>query len=105
MEHGRRAEHSVCYYVVKLGGTNKGANNIATGMVNAHISSYLFWKRFVMQPAQSDPNLFDATDGLNQIPSASSDVRHAVETGPIISAFQDTDNSVLVVFTNSGTSS
>ncbi|KAI3320919.1 carbohydrate-binding module family 1 protein [Xylariaceae sp. AK1471] len=106
------------------GGTNEGftwANKIATAMVNAQLSAYLFWEGFEIQQTQSASHLVDATDGTNPKPSGifwafamwSRYIRpgaHRVATSgslssTIIGAFQNTDGSVIVVFTNSGTSS
>jgi len=104
------------------GGTNEGftwANKLAVGMVNAQLSAYLFWEGFEIKQTQSASHLVDATDGTNPVPSGifwafamwSRHIRpgaHRVATSgsisnTIIGAFQNTDGSVIVVFTNSGT--
>ncbi|CAJ2503465.1 Uu.00g108590.m01.CDS01 [Anthostomella pinea] len=106
------------------GGTSEGftwANKIAVAMVNAQLSAYLFWEGFEIQQSQSGSHLVDALDGTNPTPSGifwafamwSRYIRpgaHRVATtgtisSVIIGAFQNSDGSVVVVFTNSGTSS
>ncbi|KAI1339226.1 carbohydrate-binding module family 1 protein [Xylariaceae sp. FL0016] len=106
------------------GADNEGftwANKIAVAMVNAQLSAYLFWEGFEIKQTQSGSHLVDATDGTNVTPSGifwafamwSRHIRpgaHRVATSGsigsvIIGAFQNSDGSVVVVFTNSGGSS
>ncbi|KAH8130833.1 glycoside hydrolase family 5 protein [Trichoderma asperellum] len=105
------------------GGTNEGftwANKLAVAMVNAQLSAYLFWEGFEIQQSQSGSHLIDALDGKTATPSGifwafamwSRYIRpgaYRVATSGsisnvIIGAFQNTDSSVVIVFTNSGTS-
>ncbi|KAH8890567.1 glycoside hydrolase family 5 protein [Thozetella sp. PMI_491] len=105
------------------GATNEGftwANKLATAMVNAELSAYLFWEGFEIQQSQSGSHLVDALDGTNPTPSGifwafamwSRYIRPGAYrvatsgsiTSVIIGAFQNTDGSIVVVFTNSGTS-
>jgi O-glycosyl hydrolase len=97
------------------------ANKIATAMVNAQLSAYLFWEGFEIKQTQSASHLVDATDGTNPKPSGifwafamwSRHIRPGARrvatsgslSSTIIGAFQNPDGSVVVVFTNSGTSS
>ncbi|KAH6658911.1 glycoside hydrolase family 5 protein [Truncatella angustata] len=104
------------------GADNEGftwANKIAVAMVNAQLSAYLFWEGFEIQESQSGAHLVDAIDGVNPTPSGifwafamwSRYIRPgAVMLGTsgsianlITGAFQNTDGSVVLVFTNSGT--
>ncbi|KAI0144635.1 carbohydrate-binding module family 1 protein [Xylariaceae sp. FL1272] len=106
------------------GGTNEGftwANKLAVAMVNAKLSAYLFWEGFEIQQTQSGSHLLDATDGTTVTPSGifwafamwSRYIRPGAYriatsgtlTSTIIGAFQNTDGSIVVVFTNSGTAS
>ncbi|KAI1328231.1 glycoside hydrolase family 5 protein [Xylariaceae sp. FL0255] len=139
------------------GGTSEGftwANKIATAMVNAELSAYLFWEGFEIQETQSGSHLVDATDGKTAEPSGifwafamwsrctilswfrfleamlgnyletkvfgtNTTCFHVPDIRPgayrvatsgtlastIIGAFENTDGSVIVVFTNSGSSS
>ncbi|PTB74964.1 glycoside hydrolase family 30 protein [Trichoderma longibrachiatum ATCC 18648] len=88
------------------GGTNEGftwANKIAVAMVNAQLSAYLFWEGFEIQQSQSGSHLIDALDRQ----TATRAYRVATSgslSNVIVGAFQNTDRSVVVVFTNSGTS-
>ncbi|KAF3918192.1 hypothetical protein ABW20_dc0105372 [Dactylellina cionopaga] len=95
------------------------ANKLAVAMVNAELSAYLFWEGFENKQQQSGSHLID-TDGTNAIPSGifwafamwSRYIRPgAVRVGTsgsissvIIGAFKNTDGSIIVVFTNTGTS-
>ncbi|KAF3935406.1 hypothetical protein ABW20_dc0103194 [Dactylellina cionopaga] len=95
------------------------ANKLAVGVVNAGLSGYLFWEGFENMQQQSAAHLVD-TDGSKAIPNAilwafamwSRYIRPgAVRIGTtgsisnvIIGAFKNTDGSIVVVFTNSGTS-
>jgi O-glycosyl hydrolase len=106
------------------GAANEGfswAKRLATAMVNAQLSAYLFWEGFENKQTQSALHLIDTLDGTNATPSGifwsmamwSRYIRPgAVRVGTsgsisnvIIGAFQNTDNSVVAVFTNSGTAS
>lgn len=105
------------------GGQNEGmtwANKIAVGIINANLSAYLFWEGYENKQQQSGSHLVD-TDGTNATPSgvfwaftmwsrfvrpgayrlATSGSLPSVLTG----VFRNTDESVIVVFTNSGTAS
>lgn len=105
------------------GGTNEGftwASKIAVAMINAQLSAYLFWEGFEIQQSQSGSHLIDALDGKTATPSGifwafamwSRYIRpgaYRVATAGsisnvIIGAFQNTDSSVVLVFTNSGSS-
>ncbi|KAL7949262.1 hypothetical protein V8C42DRAFT_341245 [Trichoderma barbatum] len=105
------------------GGTNEGftwANKLAVAMVNAQLSAYLFWEGFEIQQSQSGSHLIDALDRQTATPSGifwafamwSRYIRpgaHRVATSGslsnvIVGAFQNIDSSVVVVFTNSGSS-
>lgn len=104
------------------GAANEGlswAKRVATAMVNAQLSAYLFWEGFENKQTQSALHLIDTTDGTNAALSGpfwamamwSRYIRPgAVRVGTsgsasnvIIGAFQNTDSSVVIVFTNSGT--
>ncbi|KAI1842582.1 hypothetical protein JX265_012574 [Neoarthrinium moseri] len=105
------------------GADNEGftwANKLANAMVKAQLSAYLFWEGFEIQETQSGSHLVDATDGTNPVPSGifwafamwSRHIRPgAVRIGTsgslsstTIGAFKNKDGSVVVVFTNAGTS-
>ncbi|EGX45083.1 hypothetical protein AOL_s00173g184 [Orbilia oligospora ATCC 24927] len=95
------------------------ANKLAVAMVNADLSAYLFWEGYEWKQQQSASHLVD-TDGNNAIPSGilwafamwSRYIRPGAvrigTTGSIAStitgAFKNTDGSIVVVFTNSGSS-
>lgn len=104
------------------GADNEGftwANKIAVAMVNAQLSAYLFWEGFEIQQSQSGAHLVDAIDGINPTPSGifwafamwSRYIRPGAVmlgtsgslTSVITGAFQNTDGTVVLVFTNSGT--
>lgn len=106
------------------GADNEGftwANKIAVAMVNAQLSAYLFWEGFEIQQSQSGSHLVDAIDGVNPTPSGifwafamwSRYIRPGATmlgttgsiTDVIMGAFQNADGSVVLVFTNRGTSS
>jgi len=106
------------------GAANEGfawANKLAVAMVNAQLSAYLFWEGFEIQEAQSALHLLDATDGTTVSasgifwafamwsrhirPGAVRVATSGTISSVIIGAFQNTDGSVVVVFTNSGTAS
>lgn len=106
------------------GADNEGftwANKIAVAMVNAQLSAYLFWEGFEIQESQSGAHLVDAIDGVNPTPSGifwafamwSRHIRPGAVmlgtsgsiTSVITGAFENVDGSVVLVFTNSGTSS
>lgn len=106
------------------GADNEGftyANKIAVAMVTAQLSAYLFWEGFEIQQSQSASHLIDAIDGVTPTPSGifwafamwSRHIRPGAVmlgtsgslTSVITGAFQNTDGSVVLVFTNSGTSS
>ncbi|KAI0476429.1 carbohydrate-binding module family 1 protein [Xylariaceae sp. FL0804] len=106
------------------GADNEGftwAAKLATAMVDAELSAYLFWEGFEIQETQSGSHLVDATDGTNPTPSgifwafamwsrhirpgatrvATSGAATDVTTG----AFLNADGSLVVVMTNAGTAS
>ncbi|KAF7539026.1 hypothetical protein G7054_g2414 [Neopestalotiopsis clavispora] len=106
------------------GADNEGftwANKLAVAMVNAQLSAYLFWEGFEIQQSQSGAHLVDAIDGINPTPSGifwafamwSRYIRPGATmlgtsgsiTSVITGAFQNMDGSMVLVFTNSGTSS
>ncbi|KAK6066869.1 cellulosome enzyme [Seiridium cupressi] len=106
------------------GADNEGftwANKIAVAMVNAQLSAYLFWEGFEIEETQSGSHLVDTIDGTTATPSGifwafamwSRYIRPGAVmlgtsgsiTSVITGAFQNTDESIILVFTNSGTSS
>lgn len=106
------------------GADNEGftwAKKLATAMVNAQLSAYLYWEGFENKQTQSSSHLVDTRDGTNATPSGifwafamwSRYIRPgAVRVGTsgsignvVIGAFQNTDKSVVAVLTNSGSSS
>ncbi|KAI0967081.1 carbohydrate-binding module family 1 protein [Xylaria arbuscula] len=103
------------------GGTSEGftwASKLATAIVNAELSAYLFWEGFEIEETQSGSHLVDAEDGTTATPSGifwafamwSRYIRpgayRVATTGTIsntiIGAFENTDGSVIIVLTNSG---
>ncbi|KAJ6261969.1 hypothetical protein Dda_2770 [Drechslerella dactyloides] len=103
------------------GGLNEGftwANKIAVGIVNAGLSAYLFWEGFELGQQQNGSHLID-TDGTNPIlsgiyyafamwsryirPGAVRVGTSGSISGIITGAFKNTDGSIVVVFTNTGT--
>jgi O-glycosyl hydrolase len=105
------------------GAPNEGmtwAGKLATGFVDARLSAYLFWEGFEIGQNQSASHLID-TLGDDVEPSSiyyafsmwSRFVRpganrvavSGVVPNVITAAFQNTDKSVIVIFTNSGSSS
>lgn len=105
------------------GAANEGmtwANKLATAIVNSQLSAYLFWEGFELKQTQSALHLVDTLDGNNATPSGifwafamwSRYIRPgAVRIGTsgsisnvIIGAFRNTDGSVVLVFTNNGSS-
>lgn len=106
------------------GADNEGftwAQKLAVAMVNAELSAYLFWEGFEYEQTQSGSHLVDTLDGTTATPSGifwafamwSRYIRpgaYRVATSGsisnvIIGAFQNTDGSVVVVFTNDASSS
>ncbi|PGH17944.1 hypothetical protein AJ79_00843 [Helicocarpus griseus UAMH5409] len=95
------------------------ANKIHTGIVNAGLSAYLYWEGVEVNQFQASSYLV-ASDGTNVIPSGrlwafamwSLFVRPGAKrvgtsgsvNGVGVGAFQNTDGSVAVVFTNNGNS-
>ena len=105
------------------GADNEGftwANKLAVAMVNAQLSAYLFWEGFEVKQTQSGSHLVDTLDGTTATPSGifwafamwSRYIRPGAYrigtsgsiSSVIIGAFKNTDGSIVVVFTNSGTS-
>ncbi|KAF5521948.1 hypothetical protein CGCA056_v007617 [Colletotrichum aenigma] len=95
------------------------ANKIAVGIINAKLSAYLYWEGFELKQLQSDSHLVDTQDGKTAMPSASFWAfamwsRHirpgaqrlatsgVVASDVLTAAVQNTDGSVVVVFTNNG---
>jgi hypothetical protein len=104
------------------GAVNEGmtwANKIATGIVGANLSAYFFWEGFEEAQTSSASHLIDSS-GSNAEPSGMfwafvmwsrwirpNANRVAVSGSPsgvVTAAFQNTDGSVIVVLTNSGSS-
>ncbi|KAH6658148.1 glycoside hydrolase family 5 protein [Truncatella angustata] len=95
------------------------ANKLAVAIVNAQLSAYLFWEGFENGQTQSASHLVDVVNGV-ATPSAimwafamwsryirPGAIRVATSgtiSNVIIGAFKNTDSSVVVVFTNGGTS-
>jgi hypothetical protein len=96
------------------------ANKIATGIIDASLSAYLYWEGFELSQTQSASHLVDTFDGTTATPSGifwafamwSRYIRpgaYRVATSGSISgvkfgAFKNTDNTIVLVFTNSGSS-
>ncbi|KAI9158053.1 carbohydrate-binding module family 1 protein [Paramyrothecium foliicola] len=104
------------------GALNEGmtwANKLADAIVNAQLSAYLYWEGFEKNQQQSGSHLIDSADGNSMTISGifwafamwSRHIRPGAKrvqlTGSLAStisgAFQNTDGSVVLVFTNSGT--
>lgn len=105
------------------GALNEGmtwANKLADAMVNAQLSAYLYWEGYETNQQQSGSHLIDSADGNSITASGiywafamwSRYIRPGAKriqvTGSvasvIIGAFQNTDGSIVAVFTNSGSS-
>ncbi|KAF5500599.1 putative glucosylceramidase 1 [Colletotrichum siamense] len=106
----------------KNGGATEGmtwANKIAVGIINAKLSAYLYWEGFELKQLQSDSYLVDTQDGKTATPSAnfwafamwSRHIRPGaqrlatsgmVASDVLTAAVQNSDGSVVVVFTNNG---
>ncbi|KAJ5014057.1 putative glucosylceramidase 1 [Colletotrichum sp. SAR 10_99] len=106
----------------KNGGATEGmtwANKIAVGIINAKLSAYLYWEGFELKQLQSDSHLVDTQDGKTATPSAnfwafamwSRHIRPGaqrlatsgmVASDVLTAAVQNSDGSVVVVFTNNG---
>lgn len=104
------------------GATTEGftwANKLAVAMVKAQLSAYLFWEGFENEETQSASHLVDVVDGVatpSSImwafamwsryirPGAVRVATSGTISNVIIGAFKNTDDSVVVVFTNGGTS-
>jgi O-glycosyl hydrolase len=104
------------------GAVNEGmtwANKIATGIVSANLSAYFFWEGFEEAQTSSASHLIDSS-GSNAEPSGmfwafvmwSRFIRPGADrvavsgspSGVVTAAFKNTDGSVIVVLTNSGSS-
>jgi O-glycosyl hydrolase len=104
------------------GGASEGitwANKLAVGFLNANLSAYLFWEGYENKQQQSGSHLID-TDGTSAVTSgifwaftmwsrfirpgayrlATSGTISGVSTG----AFKNVDGSLILVFTNTGSS-
>ncbi|KAH7304706.1 glycoside hydrolase family 5 protein [Stachybotrys elegans] len=105
------------------GAPNEGmtwAIKLANAMVNAQLSAYLYWEGFEKNQQQSGSHLIDSADGNGMTISGifwafamwSRHIRPGAQrvqtsgslNSVITGAFQNADGSVVVVFTNSGTS-
>ena len=96
------------------------ASKIATGILNANLSAYIYWQGFEVNQPQASSYLVASLDGATAIPSGRlwafamwsrfvrPGARRLGTSGTIssvaIGAFKNTDGSIVVVFTNSGTS-
>ncbi|POS77705.1 cellulosome enzyme [Diaporthe helianthi] len=97
------------------------ANKVATGILSANLSGYIYWQGLEVNQGQASSYLVAVLDGKNALPSGrlfaltmwSRFIRPGavrVSTSGTISsvaigAFKNVDGSVVVVFTNSGGSS
>jgi O-glycosyl hydrolase len=95
------------------------ANKIATGIVHANLSAYLYWEGFEINQTQSGSHLIDVS-GNEALPSSIFNAftmwsrfirpgafRLATSESPpevITAAFENTDHSIVVVVTNAGSS-
>lgn len=96
------------------------ANKIATGMVDAGLSAYLYWEGFENKQTQSGSHLVDTFDGNTATPNGifwafamwSRHIRPGASalsvsgsiSGVKTGAFRNTDGTVVIVYTNSGAS-
>ncbi|KAL1872669.1 hypothetical protein Daus18300_004215 [Diaporthe australafricana] len=123
MTEGADLKSAWCTTWYSSGGACEGltwANKIATGVLSANLSAYIYWQGLEVNQGQASSYLVAVLDGANAIPSGrlwamamwSRFVRPgAVRVGTsgsissvAIGAFKNTDGSVVVVFTNSGSS-
>ena len=119
-EAGPSGVFSTTWYA--SGAANEGftwANKLAVAIVNAKLSAYLFWEGLEIKQQQSALHLIDTTDGTTAVPSGifwafamwSRYIRPGAVavgvtgsyTNVITGAYKNTDGSVIVVMTNSGT--
>jgi O-glycosyl hydrolase len=119
-EAGPSGAFSTTWYA--SGAANEGftwANKLAVAIVNAKLSAYLFWEGLEIKQQQSALHLIDTTDGTTAVPSGifwafamwSRYIRPGAVavsvtgsyTNVITGAYKNTDGSVIVVMTNSGT--
>ncbi|CAI6289591.1 unnamed protein product [Periconia digitata] len=96
------------------------ATKLANAIINSQLSAYLYWEGFENRQTQSGSHLVDTFDGTTAKPSGifwafamwSRHIRPgAVRIGTsgsvsstIIGAFKNVDGSIVVIFTNTGTS-
>ncbi|KAG8166426.1 hypothetical protein KVR01_002115 [Diaporthe batatas] len=94
------------------------ANKVATGILNANLSGYIYWQGLEVNQGQASSYLVAVLDSKNAIPSGrlfaltmwSRFVRPGAVrvgtsgtiSGVAIGAFKNADGSVVVIFTNSG---
>ncbi|KAH6685881.1 cellulosome enzyme [Plectosphaerella plurivora] len=94
------------------------ANKLAVGFVNSNLSAFVYWQGFQIRQTQSSSHLVDSSDGVKATPSGifwafamwSRHIRPGARrlgtagsvANTITGAFQNTDGSIVVVFTNSG---
>ncbi|KKY38755.1 putative glycoside hydrolase family 30 protein [Diaporthe ampelina] len=121
MTEGADLQSRWCTTWYSNGGLCEGltwANKVATGILNANLSGYIYWQGLEVNQGQASSYLVAVLDGANAIPSGrlwalamwSRFIRPgAVRVGTsgtissvAIGAFKNTDGSVVVVFTNSG---
>lgn len=123
MTEGADLNSAWCTTWYSSGGACEGltwANKIATGVLSANLSAYIYWQGLEVNEPQASSYLVAVLDGATATPSGrlwalgmwSRFVRPgAVRLGTsgtissvAIGAFKNTDGSVAVVFTNSGSS-
>ncbi|KAJ0123351.1 glycoside hydrolase family 30 protein [Diaporthe amygdali] len=121
MTEGADLKSAWCTTWYSNGGACEGltwANKVATGILSANLSGYIYWQGLEVNQGQASSYLVAVLDGKTAIPSGrlwalamwSRFVRPgAVRVGTsgtissvAIGAFKNTDGSVAVVFTNSG---
>ncbi|KAK4553552.1 hypothetical protein LTR86_009348 [Recurvomyces mirabilis] len=121
-EGGPSGAFSTVWY--SSGAANEGftwATKLASAIVTYQLSAYLFWEGFEIKQTQSALHLVDTTDGTNATPSGvfwafamwSRYIRPGAQSigvsgspsGVVTGAFKNTDGSIVVIFTNSGSTS
>ncbi|ROW04741.1 hypothetical protein VMCG_04872 [Cytospora schulzeri] len=123
MTEGADLNDAWCTTWYSSGGLCEGmtwANKIATGILSANLSAYIYWEGLEINQPQASSYLVAVLDGATATPSGrlwafamwSRFIRPGAvrlgATGTIssvqVGAFENTDGSVVVVFTNSGSS-
>lgn len=123
MTEGADLDSAWCTTWYSSGGLCEGmtwASKIATGILSADLSAYIYWQGLEVNQSQASSYLVAVLDGATATPSGrlwafamwSRFIRPGAvrlgTTGTIssvqIGAFENTDGSVVVVFTNSGSS-